>query len=377
MKTPFVYGVAAEEMYFTDREKETLRLTMNFENGLNTIIISPRRWGKTSLVNKVAEQMKNHSEIRIVRMDAFSVRTPEDFYRLFATEIIKQTASRVEEWMENAKRFLSSLVPVVTMSADPMSPVSFSLKSVVSNYGEEVLALPERIAKEKNIHIIICIDEFQQIGELNDSITFQKKLRSVWQHQHSVSYCLYGSKRHLLMNMFGNRSYPFYKFGDMIFLERIPIEYWYEYIQKRFELAGKQISPEWIDKIYAYVDGNSSYVQQLSWLVWARTTNEANEEILADAQQDLLLQNHALFMEQMNGLTQYQIRFVKAIMDGKALEINRKDTIEEYELGSSANIATIKKALQKKELIEIEGKDIYFSDPIFIHWLRRNPHLLT
>lgn len=377
MKTPFVYGVAAEEMYFTDREKETLRLTMNFENGLNTIIISPRRWGKTSLVNKVAEQMKNLSEIRIVRMDAFSVRTPEDFYRLFATEIIKQTSTRVEEWMENAKRFLSSLVPVVTMSADPMSPVSFSLKSVVSNYGEEVLALPERIAKEKNIHIIICIDEFQQIGELNESITFQKKLRSVWQHQHSVSYCLYGSKRHLLMNMFGNRSYPFYKFGDMIFLERIPIEYWYEYIQKRFEQAGKQISPEWIDKIYAYVDGNSSYVQQLSWLVWARTTNEANEEILADAQQDLLLQNHALFMEQMNGLTQYQIRFVKAIMDGKALEINRKDTIEEYELGSSANIATIKKALQKKELIEIEGKDIYFSDPIFIHWLRVNMHLLT
>ena len=377
MRTPFVYGIAAEEMYFADRKKETFWLSMNFENGLNTIIISPRRWGKTSLVNKVAEQMKDHSELRIVRMDAFSVRTPEDFYRMFATEIIKQTATQVEEWMENAKRFLSSLVPVVTMSADPMNPVSFSLKSVVSNYGEEVLTLPERIAKEKNIHIIICIDEFQQIGELNDSITFQKKLRSVWQHQHSVSYCLYGSKRHLLMNMFGSRSYPFYKFGDMIFLERIPIAYWYEYIQKRFEQAGKHISTEWIDQIYAYVDGNSSYIQQLSWLIWARTTDEVNEEILADAQQDLLNQNHALFMEQMNGLTQYQIRFVRAIMEGKALEINHKDTIEAYELGSSANIATIKKALQKKELIEIEGKDIHFSDPIFIHWLRRNSHLLT
>ncbi len=377
MKMPFVYGVAAEEMYFTDREKETFRLTMNFENGLNTIIISPRRWGKTSLVNRVAEQMKNHSEICIVRMDAFSVRTPEDFYRMFATEIIKQTATRVEEWMENAKRFLSSLVPVVTMSADPQNPVSFSLKSVVSNDGEEVLSLPERIAKEKNIHIIICIDEFQQIGELNDSVTFQKKLRSVWQHQHSVSYCLYGSKRHLLMNMFGSRSYPFYKFGDIIFLERIPIEYWYEYIQKRFEQAGKNISSEMIDQIYAYVDGNSSYVQQLSWQVWARTTNDVNEEILTDAQQELLNQNHALFMEQMNGLTQYQIRFVRAVMDGKALEINRKETIDEYELGSSANIATIKKALQKKELVEIEGKDIRFSDPIFIHWLHRNSHLLA
>ena len=346
METPFIYGVAAEQMYFTDRENETKRLLLNFENGLNTIIISPRRWGKTSLVNRVSELMKDHQQIHIVRMDAFSVRTQEDFYRMFATEIIKQTATRTEEWLENAKRFLSSLVPVVTMSADPLNPVSLSLKSVIRDYGEEVLTLPERIAKEKGIHLIICIDEFQQIGELSDSITFQKKLRSVWQHQHSVSYCLYGSKRHLLMNMFGKRSYPFYKFGDMLFLERIPIEYWYAYIQSRFEQAGKHIDAPFVNDIYTYVDGNSSYVQQLSWLVWARTDQEVNEAILKEAKQDLLRQNHALFMEQINSLTSYQLHFIRAIMAGKALELNRKEIIEEFELGSSANVATIKKALQ-------------------------------
>ena len=377
MKTPFIYGVAAEQMYFTDRENETKRLLLNFENGMNTIIISPRRWGKTSLVNRVSELMKDRQQILIVRMDAFSVRTQEDFYRMFATEIIKQTATRTEEWLENAKRFLSSLVPVVTMSADPMNPVSFNLKSVIKDYGEEVLTLPERIAKEKGIHLIICIDEFQQIGELSDSITFQKKLRSVWQHQHSVSYCLYGRKRHLLMNMFGKRSYPFYKFGDMLFLERIPIEYWYEYIQSRFEQAGTHIDNHFVDDIYAYVDGNSSYVQQLSWLVWARTDKDVNTEIVADAKQDLLRQNHALFMEQINSLTSYQLHFIRAIMAGKALELNRKEIIEEFELGSSANIATIKKALQKKELIDIEGKNISFSDPIFIHWLRQNMYLFS
>lgn len=376
METPFIYGVAAEQMYFTDRENETKRLLLNFENGLNTIIISPRRWGKTSLVNRVAELMKDH-QIRIVRMDAFSVRSQEDFYRMFATEIIKQTATRTEEWLENAKRFLSSFVPVVTMSADPMNPVSLSLKSVIRDYGEEVLTLPERIAKEKGIHLIVCIDEFQQIGELSDSISFQKKLRSVWQHQHSVSYCLYGSKRHLLMNMFGKRSYPFYKFGDMLFLERIPIAYWYAYIQSRFEQAGKYIDTPFVDDIYAYVDGNSSYVQQLSWLIWARTEKDVTEEILMEAKQDLLRQNHALFMEQINSLTSYQLHFIRAIMAGKASEVNRKEVIEEFELGSSANVVTIKKALQKKELIDIEGKNICFSDPIFIQWLRQNTYLFS
>lgn len=372
-----MYGAAVEPTFFTDREKESARLQLNFEHGINTIIISPRRWGKTSLVNKVAEQMRDNQQVRVVRMDAFSVRTQEDFYKMFATEIIRQTTTQIEEWMIDAKRFLSSLVPIVTMSSDPMSPVSLSLKSVTSDYGEEVLTLPERVAQAKNIKIVVCIDEFQQIGELSNSVTFQKKLRSVWQHQHSVSYCLYGSKRHLLTDMFAKSSYPFYKFGDIMFLERIPIKYWQEYIQSHFEQTAKHIDASLIEDIYSFVDGNSSYIQQLCWLVWMRTTDIATEEILEDAKRDLLLQNHSLFLEQINSLSSYQLRFIRVLMAGKSQELNRKETIEDFELGSSANVATIKKALLKKELIDIEGKKVLFSDPIFIHWLRRNAAMLN
>ena len=172
--------------------------------------------------------------------------------------------------------------------------------------------------------------------------------------------------------MFGKRSYPFYKFGDVLFLERIPLNCWQEYVQERFVQTGKRIDARLVEEICNYVDGNSSYVQQLCWLVWTRTAVEASDEILADAKQDLLKKNHALFMEQTNSLTSYQIRFVKAILAGKALEINHKSTIENFGLGSSSNISTIKKALQKKELIECNGKEIRFSDPIFEHWLRQN-----
>lgn len=374
--SPFIYGTATDAQHFTDREAETKRLQMNFSNGINTVIISPRRWGKTSLVNKVAESMANEQSCKIVRMDAFAVRTAEDFYQLFATEIIKQTSSRVEEWMDYAKRFLGSLMPVVTPSADPMSPVSLSLKSVGVHYDEDVLNLPERIAQEKRIHLVVCIDEFQQIGEMSDSLTFQKKLRSVWQHQQAVTYCLYGSKRHLLMNMFGKRSYPFYKFGDMLFLERIPIEYWQEYICGKFAQTGKEIDSNTVEKIYSYVDGNSSYVQQLSWLIWARTIDKVNNEIMEAAKQDLLLQNHALFIEQINSLTAYQLRFIGAIYAGKGKELGHKSVIDEFRLGSTANITAVKQALQKKELIDVEGKDVYFSDPIFVHWLQKNSKLL-
>jgi hypothetical protein len=132
-----------------------------------------------------------------------------------------------------------------------------------------------------------------------------------------------------------------------------------------------------VNDIYAYTDGNSSYVQQLSWLVWMRTESEANEEILEDAKKDLLRQNHALFMEQINSLTSYQLRFIRAVMAGRAHEINRKETIDEFELGSSANVAVVKKALQKKEMIDIEGREIRFSDPVFVQWARQNMGILV
>ena len=94
---PFVFGVETSEEHFTDREKETARLIQNFQNGINTILISPRRWGKTSLVHKVCNMVESE-HIRTVRLDIFSCRSEKDFYDAFATAVLKQTSSRFEEW---------------------------------------------------------------------------------------------------------------------------------------------------------------------------------------------------------------------------------------------------------------------------------------
>jgi hypothetical protein len=368
MKTPFIYGVAAEERYFTDREKETKRLLLNFENGINTIIISPRRWGKTSLVNKVAEQMKANQQIRIVRMDAFSVRTQEDFYRMFAAEIIKQTATRAEEWLENAKRFLSSLVPVITMSADPMNPVSFSLKSVTQDFGEEVLTLPERIAKEKGINLVICIDEFQQIGEMPDTLTVQKTLRSVWQHHKHTSYCLFGSKQHMMKNLFQSRKMPFYQFGDMFFIKRIPTEKWVPFIVSRFADSGKAISPELAQKICDAVDNYSSYVQQLAWNVFAVSGPVVTEQDVQDGFEATMAQSVSLFVEQTANLTSYQLNLIRAICQGFHQDFGSKEVTNRFALGTKSNLAKLKEALVEREIIEITESGCYIADPMFERW---------
>ena len=192
-----------------------------------------------------------------------------------------------------------------------MSEISFSLGITPRNYQpEEILQLPEQIAKEQNVHIIVCIDEFQQIGEFTDSITIQKKLRSIWQHQRNVSYCLFGSKKHLMTNLFQNRKMPFYQFGEMMFLDKIATEDWVPFIQSRFASQGKEISEPLAKRICETVENNSSYVQQLAWNVLAETEHEVTEKDFTNGFEALLAQNSGLFEEQLQGLTTYQLNFM-------------------------------------------------------------------
>ena len=377
MENPFIYGVATFGKWFTDREEDSKRLSENFIHGVNTILISPRRWGKTSLVLKVAKQISD-KELKVVNLDIFSCRSQEDFYCTFANAIIRQTSSKWEEWSENAHHFLSALTPTISIGNDPVNDFSISFNiSKKSTLNEEILNLPLKIAIKKGIRIVVCIDEFQQIAEFPDQKSFQKKLRSIWQLQaQHVSYCLYGSKKHLMYTLFSSQSMPFYKFGDIFLLQKIPVEYWVPFIQQRFEETGKYIPVNLAIKICETVENHSSYVQQLSWLVWTRTEKEATEGDFNDAFNDLLNQNSMLYHSYVGSITSLQIGFLQAIADGIHDRFSRKDIISKYKLGTSANISRMKKSLEQKELIDISPKMITFNDPIFRIWFKKSVPIL-
>ena len=368
---PFIFGVATSGDNFTDREKETARLLSNFQHGVNTVLISPRRWGKTSLVQKVC-RLTQSDKLKIVYLDIFSCRSDGDFYNAFAAAVLKQTSSEWDEWVENAKLFLSRISPRISLGPDPMSDFSISLElNPKSDDIDEILQLPEKIAQKKGINIVVCIDEFQQIAEFKDSKMFQKRLRSVWQLQKSVSYCLFGSKMHLMNELFEKKSLPFYKFGDAVYLPKISTSDWVEYICGRFEATGKHISKELAEKICRTVDNHSSYVQQLAWLVWIQTKEVATDQNFEDAFQDIVDQNTPLFEKQTESLTTYQMNFLRAIVNGVHKEFTTQEVLQKYQLGSSANVSTVKRALIKKELIETEKQQVIIPDPVMRIWLKR------
>lgn len=368
---PFIFGVATSGDNFTDREKETARLLLNFQHGVNTVLISPRRWGKTSLVQKVC-RLAQSDKLKVVYLDIFSCRSDKDFYDTFASAVIKQTSSQTDEWFENIKLFLSRISPKITLGTDPMTEFSLSLDIHPGSKDlDEILQLPEKIARKKGCRIVVCIDEFQQVGEFKDSRTFQKRLRSVWQLQQSVSYCLFGSKKHLMNELFEKKSLPFYKFGDTIYLPKIGTPDWVAYICSRFEATGKHISSELAEKICRRVDNHSSYVQQLAWLVWIHTDKNATEQNLEEAYQDIIDQNTPLFEKQTESLTTYQLNFLRALIDGVHQEFTTQEVLQKYQLGTSANVSTVKRALIKKELIDIEKRQVTLPDPVMKAWLKR------
>lgn len=369
---PFVFGVKAEGENFTDRREETKNLLANFQYGVNTILISPRRMGKTSLVEKACS-LVDSGRIKTVRIDAFGTRCEIDFVNAFATAVIRATSTKWEEWMENARVFLSRFVPKISLGEDPLSDFSISLEyNPRNNTTEEVLQLPELIASQKGYRIVVCIDEFQQIGEYSDSLTFQKKLRSVWQHQKNVSYCMYGSKKHMMEKIFLDKSYPFYRFGDVMYLKKISETDWTNYICERFELTGKKVSVELAQEICRLTECYSSYVQQLAWFLWLRCDVEATRDDLTDAVTRLLDSQEALFIQQTESLSEYQMNFLHAIADGIHTGFTQKSVLSAYRLGTSANITRLKNTLKEKDLIETtEPRMLDMSDPILKLWLRK------
>ena len=371
MGKAFVYGMSVGGDNFTDRIEETKRIKLDFENGINVILISPRRMGKTSLIKKVISEMDS-PEIKVVYMDIYDCRSEYDFYNRFAETMMKSTGNQLEQVMENIKRFLVRVSPKLSFSPEPNSEFSVSLGITPKDYSpEEILDLPERIAKEQGIKIVVCIDEFQQIGEFADSLIVQKRLRGVWQHHQHVSYCFFGSKKHLMENIFQSRRMPFYQFGEMLHLKCIPTEYWVPFICSRFEKYGKKISEEYAARICHTVKNYSSYVQQLAWNVMAETEIEVNEESFTEGFNALLEQNSSLFIQQTEGLTTYQLNFIRLLCNGIHSGFNTQSVVELYSLGSKSNVDRIKKCLIDRELITIEKEGIFLADCVFELWFKR------
>ena len=370
---PFKFGKIVDSENFTDRVSETEHLRNNFLGLVNTAIISPRRWGKSSLVRRAIDSVKeDYDSYVFIKVDLFNSDTPEAFYKSLASAAIHDTSTVIEEAMRTAKQFLSSLAPSVTLKADNAFSLNLGVKiNHDSPTCDDILDLPQKIAEEKGLKVVVCIDEFQVIGDYPDTIAFQRKLRSHWQSHDDVAYCLYGSKFNMMNSIFGKSTNPFYKFADILFLNRISTKDWSDYICRRFIETGKEISSDLAEWIADLVEDHSFYVQQLAQLTWFRAGKKTTVSDIDSAYNSLMDQLSLSFTMNYDSLTSKQKNFLLAIAKGETA-FTSSSVLSQYELGTAANITTMRKKLEQAEIISVFPDKTEIQDPLFKAWILRN-----
>ncbi len=372
MDIPFIYGRLAEKESFIDRVDDRRELKNFLRHGINVILVSPRRWGKSSLVKTAMDELAaEDSHTKVCFMDASKIHTEEEFYNAFASAVIQGVSSTVEQKLNDLVRFINRFTPSVTIASDPLNSIEVNLKmNPTQDSPEHILQLPEKIAEAKGVQVIVCIDEFQQLACLPTWKKMEALLRSEWQLQHRTTYCLYGSKMHMMKDIFHKASSPFFKFGQLMNLKRISKDYWVPYIMHNFERTGKSITQEQAETLCERVQYNSWYVQQYCFFLWSHTDTAVTQQTLDEQLQLVLDTNEDLFLTEMDSLTPTQIGMLKAVASGEK-HLNAKETVEKYGLGQPQSITRNKKVLVEKDLLEKRLSELLFVDPLFELWIKR------
>ena len=370
--SPFIYGTTVSTHSFTNREEETKKLKKNLLDGINTTLISPRRWGKSSLVEKVIMEIRaEEKNTKIVLIDLFSVGSENEFLEIFAKEVIKSSSSNWQDWMSSGKDFFKKIIPKISIGIDPNTDfnLSFDWKELKQNL-DEIINLPETICKKKSIKMIICLDEFQNLALFKDFEIFEKKLRATWQRQKLVTYCLYGSHKHMMTEIFNNPSKPFYRFGDIILLQKIETSKWINFIVEGFKNTGKLIDEETAALIPKTMKNHSWYVQQLSHYTWNLTGKKANREQVEMALKELIQANTPLYQREVQGLSEKQINFLKAIAKGEK-QMMSNEVLQKYNIGTPRNVNKNNTIFTNNDIIHKINEKTEFVDPAFELWFKK------
>ena len=338
MNAPFQYGTLATKENFVDRVEDRAQLKNFLSSHINVMLVSPRRWGKSSLVKVAMEELQEEDkDVRVCYIDAFSIGSEAEFYRTFANQ--------------------------VTACADAQFVPKKQNKT-------DILQLPEILAEALDIKIIVCISEFQQLANLPEYKDMEGKMRSAWQQQERVTYCLYGSKRHMMLDIFNNSNSPFYRFGQLLFLNKIPKEEWMPFIVDTFEKSGKHISDEFASRICDTTECHSWYLQQCCYFVWNATAVEVTEESFNYGLRQMINTNSPMFQSDTEMLAASQVEMLRAIRDGMQ-QLSSAEARAKYHLGNPNTISKNKRILQNKDIVEMQDGRLVFLDPIYRLWFSK------
>jgi hypothetical protein len=378
MDNPFVYGEVVAGSAFVGRESELDRLVTDLTSAQKVFLISPRRYGKSSLIRQAVTTLARRGALTVdVTVSSYSsyVSFLEGYARALAS--VETKWERARTWLLDA---ISSTRPEVRFEPGDTGGgrIAVAFPAVnstrdVDRLANEIFALPGRLAAERRRTVIVALDEFQAVDAF-DGGSVEHALRAAAQQQRQVGYVFAGSEPSLMEQMIGPRR-PFFKAGPVMRLEKIPPDVFAEFIEARFTKSGIRVDPG-IGAAVVDLAGNLPYdVQRLAHEMWddvrARGGRRAGPEQLHATLGRLLAEQEPIFDAIWQRLTLAQRGVLRAVVLQGGREILSADTRLRYRLGGPSSIQASLGALVRQDLLAREGPRYVVVDSLLREWIAR------
>jgi uncharacterized protein len=377
VENPFRYGEIVSGSFFTDRERELAELELDIRSGQNVAIISPRRFGKTSLVVQAIEHLRRQ-EVLVAYVDLYMIDSKVEFASHLTTALYSGLVAPFGRAVNSARSFVSkfTLKPRITVS--PEGEIQFEISGGQAGQDidrtiEELLALPDRIARSRKKRVAVVMDEFQQVVDVDEHLP--AVIRAIFQTQSEVSHVFLGSKRSLMRKVFTDENEPMYRMAKPMVLEEIEAGLFASFIGDRFRATGITVSEDAISRILKVTGCHPHDTQELAHFTWSLAYLDGSAvtpDLVDHAFASVLKAEGARFSELWDRLPPSQRLLLKAL----AVEGDTGIYSEEYRLrhalGAPTTVQKAVSALVEKDLVETgETGDYRIPNLLLREWIAR------
>ncbi len=369
---PFLIKGFDKDILFCDREKETEQLLENAQNGRDTTLISPRKYGKTGLIFHLFDYIeRTNRDFETIYVDLFYTRSLADFIKALADTLVK--LPQHTSLGQRIAQFFKQLRPVLSfdsLTGDPQ--VSFTYQTEADK--ERTLLGILQFLNEQPRPVLIALDEFQQVAEYPERM--EAMLRGHIQNLHNLHFIFSGSRQTLMTEMFLSPKRPLFSQTSLMTLDKIPQDKYSPFIKRLFNESDIDISNEALNYILEWTRRHTFYTQSLCNKIYSFQTETVDIEVVKKACVEVLEQSESAFMQYRELLTDIQWKMLIAIAkEREVTQINSSTFLQKYGIsGTTSSRRTIKTLVDKELVLALPNKkqtvyQIY--DAFFSHWLAR------
>jgi hypothetical protein len=372
---PFRYGALALDDAFTDREQETAELKADALNGQDVVLFAPRRYGKSSLLWRVSQELIGEGAL-VAHVNLMTTPTATQLAEKLARTIHEDIASPLFRARERLRIFQGLRIrPTVTVDPQDGS-LSFSFdaggrREDITATLERLLELPGQLAGERKRPVVLILDEFQEIVDIDANLP--RLMRSVFQQQPEVAHLYLGSKRHMMEHIFSDENEPFWRSAKEIELGVIDPQPFGDYIERQFKRTGKKVAPAAVDAVLETTRGHPYATQELCYFLWQDTPAgaTATDQQVIEAVGKALNSEHAHFSLVWEDASPHQRLLLRALAGEPGHPISA-DYRRRHALPGASSVQRALGALEKAELVGRRRGEAWISEPFLAQWVLLN-----